>query len=66
MARRIGKWRAVIADKTDRRVRLLAEVLSAILLIKMNTWEKPYTEAMTEARGFVQTPLIPIFTALTP
>ena len=35
----LGNFRAIIAKKTDRRVRLLEEMISAMRIIKMYVWE---------------------------
>lgn len=49
-----GKLSAVIRFKTalkaDERIRLMAEIISSIEIIKMYGWEKPFSKLISTAR----------------
>jgi len=47
----VGRFRGKVAAATDSRVRLITEVLNGMLLLKMCTWEQPYSDKMAQARG---------------
>ncbi|CAH0557071.1 unnamed protein product [Brassicogethes aeneus] len=47
-----SKFRFKIAQKTDRRIVLVNEVISGIQLIKMYTWEKAFAVLISTARRF--------------
>ncbi|XP_035692368.1 multidrug resistance-associated protein 5-like isoform X1 [Branchiostoma floridae] len=79
-----GKIVAVIRRKcvriTDRRVRMMSEMLTSVKLIKMYAWERPFAKTiggiraqerkMLETAGFVQamsfavTPAVPVIAAV--
>lgn len=50
----VGKFTSVlrlkIAQKTDTRVRVMAEIISGIQVIKMYAWEKPFAKVADKAR----------------
>ncbi|KAJ8951068.1 hypothetical protein NQ318_003766, partial [Aromia moschata] len=46
-----GKLRVKVANKTDKRVKLMSEVISGIQVIKMYTWEKPFEKIIKMARS---------------
>ncbi|KAK9888735.1 hypothetical protein WA026_000961 [Henosepilachna vigintioctopunctata] len=47
-----GKWRLEIAQKTDGRVKLMAEIINGIQVIKMYTWEKPFEKCVALLRKY--------------
>ncbi|KAM3574900.1 hypothetical protein VYU27_003126 [Nannochloropsis oceanica] len=49
--RRVGHARRVTAERTDRRVRLLSEVLSGIQTVKAFVWEAPFRASISTARA---------------
>nr|CAI5863362.1 unnamed protein product [Callosobruchus analis] len=42
LSKLMGKLRLKVAEKTDKRVKLMTEIVSGIQVIKMYTWEKPF------------------------
>eukprot|EP00058_Branchiostoma_floridae_P007841 XP_002593329.1 hypothetical protein BRAFLDRAFT_119583 [Branchiostoma floridae] len=54
---RIGRlfatFRGQIAKKTDVRIRTMSEIISAMRVIKMYTWEKPFSEIVANLRKAV-------------
>ncbi|KAI2474194.1 ATP binding cassette (ABC) transporter subfamily C member [Diabrotica virgifera virgifera] len=51
LARLQGKFRERISKKTDKRVKVMSEVVSGIQVIKMYAWEKPFEAVIKLARG---------------
>lgn len=49
--RRVGHARRVTAERTDRRVKLLSEVLSGIQTVKAFVWEAPFRASISAARA---------------
>ena len=50
MGRQFAKLRVETAIKTDRRIRLMNEIINGMKVIKMYTWEKPFARLVHEAR----------------
>ena len=50
MGRQFAKLRVETATKTDRRIRLMNEIINGMKVIKMFTWEKPFGRLVHEAR----------------
>ena len=50
MGRQFAKLRVETATKTDRRIRLMNEIINGMKVIKMYTWEKPFARLVHEAR----------------
>ncbi|ODN02105.1 Multidrug resistance-associated protein 4 [Orchesella cincta] len=50
MGRLFGKLRLQVAERTDRRVRTMSEIVNAIRIIKMYAWELPFAKLVGEAR----------------
>ena len=46
----LGNYRAVIAKKTDRRVRLLEELISSMRIVKMYVWEGFFLKKLMKFR----------------
>jgi ATP-binding cassette subfamily C (CFTR/MRP) protein 4 len=47
----IGYARAMAAQKTDHRVKLVGELLQGVRLVKLQAWEQPMAEALSQARA---------------
>uniref|UniRef100_T1IZ26 Uncharacterized protein n=1 Tax=Strigamia maritima TaxID=126957 RepID=T1IZ26_STRMM len=45
-----AKLRLQVAELTDERVRIMNEIVSGMRIIKMYTWENPFSEAVENAR----------------
>ena len=50
MGRQFAKLRVETATKTDKRIRLMNEIINGMKVIKMYTWEKPFARLVHEAR----------------
>ena len=50
MGNLFGQIRLKVAGKTDRRLRIMNEVVSAMRVIKMYTWEIPFSKLVRDAR----------------
>ena len=50
MGNLFSKLRSETALKTDRRLRIINEIVNAIRVIKMYAWEIPFTNMTVEAR----------------
>jgi ATP-binding cassette subfamily C (CFTR/MRP) protein 4 len=46
----IGRLRRIVAAKTDFRIRLMNEIVNVIILVKMFTWEAPFSQLVSVAR----------------
>ena len=38
------------AEKTDRRIRLMSEIVNGMKVIKMYCWEKPFSKLVHDSR----------------
>ena len=50
VGKQFGRLRVETASKTDRRIRLMNEIVNGIKVIKMYCWEKPFSLLVDEAR----------------
>ena len=50
VGKQFGKLRVRTAGKTDKRIRLMNEILNGMKVIKMYTWEKSFASLVHEAR----------------
>ncbi len=52
MGKLFSKMRALTAGKTDRRIRVMNEIVNGMRVIKMYTWEKPFSALVRETRKY--------------
>ena len=50
VGKQFGKLRVRTAGKTDRRIRLMNEIVNGMKVIKMYTWEKPFANLVHDSR----------------
>jgi ATP-binding cassette subfamily C (CFTR/MRP) protein 4 len=50
-AKRIGHIQGKVAKKTDKRSRLMQEILSGIEMVKVNAWENNFSQSVNVARN---------------
>jgi len=50
MGRLFSQLRGSTAVKTDRRIRIMNEIISGMRVIKMYTWEKPFAALVNSTR----------------
>jgi len=49
----LGRLRASVAEKTDKRLKCMVELISGIFLVKISAWEQHYTDLIEKARRFI-------------
>ena len=50
VGKQFGKLRVITAEKTDKRIHLMNEIVNGMKVIKMYTWEKSFASLVHEAR----------------
>ena len=50
LAKRVSVYRMRTALKTDKRVKLMNEIITGVKVIKMYSWEKPFAKLVVMAR----------------
>ena len=53
MGRVFSRYRLETAKRTDTRIRTMNEIISAMRVIKMYTWEKPFAKLISNFRRYV-------------
>ncbi|KAG5889074.1 hypothetical protein JTB14_004918 [Gonioctena quinquepunctata] len=61
VAKKISQMRIESAKKTDERIQMTTEILSAIKIIKMYTWEAIFGKKITELRKGELRNLVPVY-----
>lgn len=52
MGKVFSKLRLETAKRTDNRMRTMNEIISAMRVIKMYTWEKPFAKLISDCRRY--------------
>ena len=52
VGKQFGKLRVRTAGKTDKRIRLMNEIVNGMKVIKMYTWEKSFASLVRDARKY--------------
>ena len=52
MGKVFSKLRLETAKRTDNRIRTMNEIISAMRVIKMYTWEKPFAKLISDCRRY--------------
>ena len=50
VGKQFGRLRVETAGKTDRRIRLMSEIVNGMKVIKMYCWEKPFAKLVHDSR----------------
>ena len=50
VGKQFGRLRVETAGKTDRRIRLMSEIVNGMKVIKMYCWEKPFSKLVHDSR----------------
>ena len=50
VGKQFAKLRVETAGKTDKRIRLMSEIVNGMKVIKMYCWEKPFSKLVHESR----------------
>ena len=50
VGKKFGGLRVETAGKTDRRIRLMSEIVNGMKVIKMYCWEKPFAKLVHNSR----------------
>jgi len=53
MGHLFSSFRQKVVIKTDRRIRIMNEILNGIRVIKMYAWEIPFSKLVDESRTYV-------------
>ena len=54
MGKVFSKLRLETAKRTDERIRNMNEIISAMRVIKMYTWEKPFANLIAHCRRYLK------------
>ena len=50
VGKQFGRLRVETAGKTDKRIRLMSEIVNGMKVIKMYCWEKPFAHLVHDSR----------------